>query len=601
MKTKRIFAGILSSLVCMSLMTACSGSNGEQSTLNDEKSTPSTSSEQTQESNNNETSKEGENSELSNDTTHQLYVRDAGKSAEMTATFWNSTSGKSEDVKMEKTEEKDDYFIYSCKGDTNSYNMVHFSYGAAQPSMDVAFNNFVSGWYLYQDELLPYVYGKEPNYKPEFETKVFQFDGYEKNVYIWTPNDYDKNSAEKYSVIYMIDGQTVLSTEIAGEIQCWNVAEHVESMMAATDNKAMIVAVETMGAIDKDENIIATRDDELVPDMAKFATWEGQELSSKKRGGEFSDFVYGTVVPYIEENYNVYKDAAHNSICGSSFGGLESFYIGFDHPDKFGTVGALSASFQIYEPESLKEYFKSKTIDENMPFIYFYAGSYAADTAESDVAVYNYLIENGYPKNKLVFNKDEDGEHFVPYWRNIYPEFLEAMFTQKVSALESGAVIEYENTVSFNPMESEQISIDPNDPRTADIMNYFYFDNSQTKWDKVYAYWWGENPTNKITGEEWYGMKGPWPGLEMEKIGDTDIYRIVVPVGNMGLVFSSGVTDDEIKAGVTGYQTVDLTFSSNVNSGQIYTIDASQEPKPGRGIEKTKLKYQSGEWSNYEG
>ena len=96
-------------------------------------------------------------------------------------------------------------------------------------------------------------------------------------------------------------------------------------------------------------------------------------------------------------------------------------------------------------------------------------------------------------------------------------------------------------------------------------------------------------------------MKGPWPGLEMEKIGDTDIYRIVVPVGNMGLVFSSGVTDDEIKAGVTGYQTVDLTFSSSINAGQIYTIDASQEPKPGRGIEKTKLKYQSGEWSNYEG
>ena len=130
-------------------------------------------------------------------------------------------------------------------------------------------------------------------------------------------------------------------------------------------------------------------------------------------------------------------------------------------------------------------------------------------------------------------------------------------------------------------------------------MNYFYFDNSQTKWDKVYAWWWGENPVNKITGEDWYGIQGPWPGVEMEKMGDTDIYRVVVPIGNFGLVFSSGVTDDEIEKGTIGYQTKDLTFSSSVNAGQIYTIDTSVEPTPGRGIEKTKYKYSAGSWSNY--
>ena len=578
MKTKRIIAGALSTVLCLSLLTECG-----ESTQNSGTSTASVT----------------EKSTVSAKTTHTLYIMDSGKSAEMTATFWNSTSGKSEDVKMEKTEEKDDSFIYSCEGDVNQYNMVHLTYGG-QPTMDVAFNDFTSGWYLKDDELLPYVAGKEPKYDPKFEVKVFQFDGYDKNVYIWTPDDYDKDSADKYSVIYMMDGQSVLSKEIAHDIQCWNVAEHVESMMSVTDNKAMIVAIETLGAKDEDGKQIATRDDELIPDIGEFAEWEGGKLVSKKRGDAFADFIHDTVVPYIEENYNVYTDAAHNAICGSSFGGLASFHTGVKYPEKFGTIGALSASFQIFTEESLKQHLKSMTTNENMPFIYFYAGGYSSDTTVADVPVYNYLVENGYPKDKLVFNKDEDGEHFVPYWRNVYPEFLEAMFTQKVSALESGAVIEYENTTLEPQTSSEPVSIDPDDPRAAEIMNYFYFDNSETKWDKVCAYWWGGNPVNKITGEDAYGNP-EWPGLEMEKIGDTDIYRVVVPLGNYGLVFSSGVTDAEVEKGTIAYQTKDLTFSSNANSGQIYKIDVSEEAKPGRGIEKTKYKYNAGSWSNYTG
>ena len=584
--TKRIISGVLLTALCLSLLTSCGESKPTETT-----SQPAEQNSQTEQKTDN---KETDGND------YTIYVRDKGKSAKITATFWNSSNDDSKkEVEMEKVGESGGDFIYSCTGDTSLYNMMHFDYGAPEPSMDVAFNKFVSGWYLNNGKLLPYVEGKEPKYQPKYETKVFQFDGYDKNVYIWTPDDYDKDSADKYSVIYMLDGQTVLSTEISGEIESWNVAEHVESMMAATDNKAMIVAIETMGASDENDELIASRDDELLPDIAKFKELDGQTLQSKKRGDAFSDFIYDTVAPYIEENYNVYTDAAHNSVCGSSFGGLASFYIGIDHPDKFGTVGVLSASFQIYDEASLAAYAKTVTMADNMPFLYFYAGSYNADTAESDVDMYNFLIENGYPKNKLVFNKDEDGGHFVPFWRNIYPEFLEAMFTQKVSALESGAPIEYTQKDFSN---IEPVSIDPNDSRPAEIFNYFYFDNSETKWDKVYAYWWGTKPINVLTGEEWYGMKGPWPGLEMERIGDSDIYRIVLPLGkDLGLVFNSGVTDDEVKNGVVAYQTADLKYSSSINAGQIFKIDVSDEPKPGTGIQKTKFKYKSGAWSNYEG
>ena len=336
MKTKRVFAGVLSTALCLSLLTACGNAENGTSTASTSSDTNTTSEISTASEIKDTNTSETEQSTTGEKKTYTLYIRDDAKSAEMTATFWNSSSDKTEDVKMEKAEETDKYILYSCEGDTDTYNMVHLSYGESQPTMDVAFNEMVSGWYLYQDELLPYTKGKEPNYSPKYETKVFEFDGYKKNVYIWTPDNYDKDSSDKYSVIYMLDGQSVLSKEIGNEIQCWDVAEHVESMMSVTDNKAVIVAIETKGGITEDGKTINTRDDELIPDLGVFNEPEGMpeevKVKSKKRGEAFADFVCDTLMPAIQKEYNVYDDKEHTFLAGSSFGGLETFYTVLAHP-----------------------------------------------------------------------------------------------------------------------------------------------------------------------------------------------------------------------------------------------------------------------------
>ena len=167
--------------------------------------------------------------------------------------------------------------VFSCEADANAYNMVRVKYGETE-SMDVAFNSFVSGWNLENDELLPYTVGTEPSYDPKFETKVFKFDGREKNIYIWTPDDYDKNSDKKYSVIYMFDGQSVLTTGkdrgMDNDIMCWNVSESVAGMTAATGNQAIIVAI---------DNGSPYRDDELVPDLGHI-NMERDNSGAKEEG-----------------------------------------------------------------------------------------------------------------------------------------------------------------------------------------------------------------------------------------------------------------------------------------------------------------------------
>ena len=182
------------------------------------------------------------------------------------------------------------------------------------------------------------------------------------------------------------------------------------------------------------------------------------------------------------------------------------------------------------------------------------------------------------------------GLHELPYWRNIFPEFLEAMFTHNVTALTLGGLIEESRLEMDNDGSGDE--------QVGSGGDYIYFDNSQTKWERGYAYWWADGfaaTTNKITGEA-YGES--FPGLPMEKVGDTEIYRIVIPVKANHIIFNSGVTDEEVKNGKQSYQSSDAAFNETTNAGQVYRIDLSQDATHGRGAEKEKYTYPAGSWSN---
>ncbi len=142
------------------------------------------------------------------------------------------------------------------------------------------------------------------------------------------------------------------------------------------------------------------------------------------------------------------------------------------------------------------------------------------------------------------------------------------------------------------------------------VKDYLYFDNSETKWEKVCVYWWNDNYdliTNKLTGDPYpantedgkQDLGTSWPGVEMEKVGDSDIYRAVMPVGATKIIFNTGIKDEDVRKGTEAYQTDDMHFNEAANAGQVYKIDMSQEAVKGRGVEKTKFRYPAGNWSDY--
>lgn len=418
MKSKRKIVGFMSLVICLLALTACSitgtGNQNRARSTSDEKY-------------------------------HTLYFKDVTKRENVTAVFSSGNTNQTEEVKMVAVDKDKDGFTYSCKGDASSYNMVCFRYDEFSTAK-VAFNKCVSGWYNSVHGILPYTYGYTDQYEGRTTNRVtmndalvydnemyddvtLPFNGYDKVIHIWTPADYEPSSDEKYATVYLLDGQGMIYLGFPGEklLDSEHADIQVQSMTAATGYKAIVVAVDTFG--DPEERY--SRLDELTPDLGELAYKE----ETQKYGNLLSDYFADSVVPYIQQHYNVYTDALHTSIAGKSLGGLEAFYITLEHPELFGTAGVFSPSFLLYQDDVWRSYLGQKSFDAHSPFLYFYCGNEVEDNGDVTDEMVARIKGMGYPENRFVYHRDAIGGHEAYFWRVNFSEFLNAMVFQSVESI----------------------------------------------------------------------------------------------------------------------------------------------------------------------
>lgn len=344
---------------------------------------------------------------------HKVLFRDDMNSEKVVAKLLSS-DGKSETVEPEQVDKSDDSTTYALYGDTKKFNKVIFTCDDSDLD-ELTFNDYVSGWYNSPRGIYPFTEDEKEKDVIDYAVKTFKYGDYDKEVYICTPDGYDKKAKDKYPVIYMTDGQNLFERG-ATSYGSWGVYESVKSMEKNTGKGAVIVGI---------ANPSATRDKELTPDIGK-VTGES-ETYENGNGKEFSDFVVKKVVPYVEKNYNVATEPEHVAICGSSSGGIESFYIGMEHPEKFGTIGALSPAFMLYDSDTWEKYLKSKDFSVNCPRVYVYCGD--GDDLESTLikgakAMPKSLSTIDYPKKNIYETYCRNAKHNERYWRYIFPDFL---------------------------------------------------------------------------------------------------------------------------------------------------------------------------------
>ena len=317
--------------------------------------------------------------------------------------------------------------IYKFTVDVSEYNRIIFNNGTSQ-TMNAALTVASSGYFVTSQtpkkamQVGVYAYGAE-DYGNKTTVNLKYPTGYNKPIEIWTPAGYDPaDTSKKYSVIYLLDGQNQFDDSDAYN-GGWGSDEVVTALMKNGGEGYILVG------IDNSRN----RDNELTPDLGDVIPNYNSGGFKNGSGAQFAEFVAKTVVPYVEANYNVYTDAAHTAVAGSSSGGIEAFYIGMEYMDEFGRIGALSPAFLLYNKATWLDYFSKFDFKatENLPRIYFYNGG--GDALELELLpnakdMKDWMIDLGYDESKLTFVYDDKNAHNEAAWRNIIPEMITWLF-----------------------------------------------------------------------------------------------------------------------------------------------------------------------------
>ncbi len=230
------------------------------------------------------------------------------------------------------------------------------------------------------------------------------------------------DEGETLPVIYMTDGQNLFDDDNV-RFGCWYTREAVKAERENTGKAAIIVGIHNDGSPWERANELMPKsigEPMLPPEMPE----EARKMVSPE-GEEFDDFIINTVMPAVEARFPVKKGRESTAFCGSSSGGVQSFYTALTHPDLFGAAGVFSPCFMLFKPEDLAGWI-FKSLREKMPYLYLYSG--AGDDMEKMIyqcmeGVYDILSEC-YPPQSLNEVVLLENKHHEDAWAEIFKDFL---------------------------------------------------------------------------------------------------------------------------------------------------------------------------------
>ena len=226
----------------------------------------------------------------------------------------------------------------------------------------------------------------------------------------------ERGEGETFPVIYMTDGQNLFDEEHASW-GCWHTREAVEQERLNSGRAAVIVGI---------HNDNEWRDNELTPaGIGEVSTELGMDNFTAPEGEIFDGFVIDTIMPAVEARFPVKRGRRNTAFCGSSSGGLQSFFTALSHPDLFGMAGVFSPAFPLYSGEDMHRWIAARLCEE-LPYLYFYTGAgdeleqrifqSTEDVCDFMAACYPYELLN---EVILLENK-----HHESAWEPIFRDFL---------------------------------------------------------------------------------------------------------------------------------------------------------------------------------
>ncbi|WP_449602000.1 alpha/beta hydrolase [Paenibacillus sp. Marseille-Q9583] len=220
----------------------------------------------------------------------------------------------------------------------------------------------------------------------------------ERRIFVYLPAGYETDNG-RYPVVYMHDGQNVFNTNTSSLGKEWRVEQIIDQLVAdGTMEKVIVIGVASSNGSERGMEYVPFPDESIPSDGT----------SAEK----FTQYFINTVIPYVDGAYRTIPDRDHRMIMGSSFGAMQALWMGYQHPETFSAIGALSPSTWVSNGRILDELAK----ESGKPALKIWLDMGVTEGMPIDPLV-NELKSKGFVLGKdLFFQMDPLGTHEEKSW-----------------------------------------------------------------------------------------------------------------------------------------------------------------------------------------
>jgi predicted alpha/beta superfamily hydrolase len=214
-----------------------------------------------------------------------------------------------------------------------------------------------------------------------------------RRIWVWLPDNYEKDEDTRYPVLYMHDGQNVFDPATSFSGVSWNVDGTLKKMVKSGKSREVIIV-----ALDSNDD-------------------RESEYDFMERGEQYADFIVQTVKPFIDSEYRTESDRDNTALMGSSLGALISIEVMWKYPQIFSKIAGLSLP-AFYNDDSIFSIVTRETKPEEKLKIYFDHGTRGQDRwyGRSAREFCRHLLKCGIPESDVTYKVFRNADHTEADW-----------------------------------------------------------------------------------------------------------------------------------------------------------------------------------------
>lgn len=259
-----------------------------------------------------------------------------------------------------------------------------------------------------------------------FESKYIS----SRNVDVWLPEGYSQS--QKYSVLYMHDGQMLFDPESSWNKQAWDIDDVASTLFQSDKIKKFIIVGVWNGGATRHSDYFPQKPFEFLSDIQRDtinAQLKHSHVPVKNtfspQSNNYLKFIVEELKSYIDKTYSVYSDKENTYVMGSSMGGLISMYAICEYPEVFGGAACLSThwpgSFTLDNnpmPDAFIKYLNENLPNPQSHKIYFDCGDETLDKLYPEIQseVDQLMVEKGYNENNWLTKYFPGENHSEEAW-----------------------------------------------------------------------------------------------------------------------------------------------------------------------------------------